>query len=195
MSRAAVRYGRRVHSPEATSALRDGAREGALTGSGPVRLFLSGGGHRASLGGVGAISALHGAQRWGEVTEVVSVSGGSLLNGALLALRDPEDLVDDPLPALGRFVARLLDDPMRLLGSPRRAGLVAGVVLTVSAAVALAVTVAGGIGPSGWWRSGWVCLLVGLTAAPVVVSVARRLASAMRWRSVIASSTDLVTSS
>ena len=168
-----------MRSPEATSALRDGTREGGLTGTGPVRLFLSGGGHRASLGGVGAISALHGTERWADVTEVVSVSGGSLLNGALLALRDSGDPVDDPHPALGRFIARLIEDPMRLVGSPRRAGLVAGVGLTVLSAVVLAATVAGVIGPDGWWRSGWVGLLVGVIAIPVVVSVARRFASAM----------------
>ena len=57
----------------------------------PIHLYMSGGGHRAGFGCIGVILALVHYGRWQRVTRVISVSGGSMINGALVANRATDD--------------------------------------------------------------------------------------------------------
>jgi hypothetical protein len=164
--------------------MRDGAPLAALSGDEPIRLYISGGGHRASLGGVGVIGALHHLGRWGDVADVVTVSGGSIVNGALLGQRRDTDGhppqpgesggggSDDPMPALGRFVEALVTDRAGLWRTPRRALALAVTILVVALCV-VALAVASVRGP------GWFGLLVGLLLVPVVSLVIRRYLSVL----------------
>jgi hypothetical protein len=53
--------------------------------TGPIWLYLSGGGVRTALGNIGVLASLDRLGLWSRVSKVVSVSGGSLTNAALLA--------------------------------------------------------------------------------------------------------------
>ena len=59
--------------------------------AGRIRLMLSGGGHRAMIGGIGAILYLVQANWWPRVDEVISVSGGSVTNAALMGSTSEDD--------------------------------------------------------------------------------------------------------
>jgi hypothetical protein len=97
----------------------------------PIRLFLSGGGHRATIGSAGAICALVDLGKWDDVTEVISVSGGSVTNAALVrgqssvrhgnassSTRIVSEV--DPRPALKDLIDRLLGDRASLVATPTR---------------------------------------------------------------------------
>ena len=169
--------------------MRDGSRPAALSGREPIRLFLSGGGNRAALGGVGVVAALHRADRWKDVDEVVTVSGGGLLVGAMLGLRSPDDAADDPHPALARFVGRMTHDRFRFFATRRRAVGTIGLGLLLAAAVLLGLLVTGAVGPDGWWRSPALVLAFGLLVVPVLVTVGRRVFVTM-WTDALATVTS-----
>jgi hypothetical protein len=122
---------------------RDGAPVKAVKP--PIRLFLSGGGHRASIGSVGAICALVDMGTWGNVEEVISVSGGSITNAALVrghtlsapSQEEPENTVSlgrDPRPGLKLLIDRMLDDRASLVATPTRKailGFLAAAIVTL----------------------------------------------------------------
>lgn len=102
-------------------------------------VYLSGGGYRAALGSAGAIAYLlvgrqpgESRSRWAHVEKVISVSGGSLLNGALARSAATTD--EEFGHELGAFVRRMATDGVRLWKSWRRIAvtllLVACVVLS-----------------------------------------------------------------
>jgi predicted acylesterase/phospholipase RssA len=71
----------------------------------PVHLFLSGGGYRAALAGIGALLALHDLGLFKRTREITSVSGGGLVN-AWLAVRRPADSeLSDELDTLALLLA------------------------------------------------------------------------------------------
>ncbi len=108
---------------------RDGAPVRAVKP--PIRLFLSGGGHRASIGAAGAICALVDLGTWIDVTEVISVSGGSVTNAALvrghsvsssaqISSATDAGAQNDPRPALRVLIDRLLVDRASLVATRTR---------------------------------------------------------------------------
>ena len=154
-------------SAEVTPKFRDGSRR---TPIGPeIHLFLSGGTSRSALGGVGLVHALVDGDRWARVSRIVSVSGGSMLNGALLT--DPTG--DDPRPAANALVHRLVRDRLRWYATPTRTAATVALLAALSVALGLAVAVAGVIPGPAWLSSGGVALASGLMLPAVVITVAR----------------------
>jgi Concanavalin A-like lectin/glucanases superfamily len=137
-------------------------------------LLLSGGSHRASLGALGVISYLARTGRMEVVTDIVSVSGASMLNASLIA--DPPTSADDLRRVLGGYARRLLADGVRLRATRRRAlvgGMaIAGIGLVLAALVASIVL--------GWSRGGiWAAIAaaVGVGAVPASIMVVRQAVS------------------
>jgi Patatin-like phospholipase len=177
-------------------------RDGALVKpvKPPIRLFLSGGGQRATIGSAGAICALVDLGVWGDVTEVISVSGGSITNGALVASlphsepsqaappfqssqpsqpppqpSEPGD--DDPRPALRGMLERLIADKAGALATGKRKLVM--VFFAVATALWLALMAASfGFGPVRL-PSG-IALVLGV-ATPVVVVMTVRLGAGWIW--------------
>lgn len=123
-----------------------------------IRLLLSGGGHRSTVGSLGAIAYLVHVNRWRSVDEVVSVSGGSIANAALASATD-----DDPWTVLSATIKRIDRDQGRLWATPRRAALLAFFALAYTLIV-VAVLVAVGVGPD---IPPVVSVLVGVLVFPI----------------------------
>jgi hypothetical protein len=170
-------------SAEVTAApvFRDGS---ALTPLGPeIHLFLSGGTSRSALGGVGLVHALVDCGRWARVRRIVSVSGGSMLNGALLAGAggpalgaSADDLgaaADDPRPRANALVHRLVRDRLRWYATPVRIAATTALILVVIVSIVVCAAVAGLLPGLGRLSSGGVALVVGLALPAVVITAAR----------------------
>ena len=154
-------------SAEGTPIFRDGSPP---TPIGPeIHLFLSGGTSRSALGGVGLIHALVDGDRWARVSRIVSVSGGSMLNGALLA--DPAD--DDPRPAANALAHRLVRDRLRWYATPTRTAATVALFAALIASLGLVGAVVGVVPGPAWLSSGGIALATGLLLPPVVITVAR----------------------
>jgi hypothetical protein len=147
-----------------------------------IRLFLSGGGHRATIGSAGAICALVDLGNWNEVTEVISVSGGSVTNAALvrghtsehsrdLPTADDAKLVGDPRPALKDLIDRLLGDRASLVATPTRVAIMAFFVVSF-ALLALGFAAALGVGSLRLPTA--LVLLLGMSTPFVVVMLFRQ---------------------
>jgi hypothetical protein len=185
-----------------TSLFRDGSLIRAAKP--PIRLFLSGGGQRATIGSAGAICALVDLGVWGDVTEVISVSGGSITNGALvvdLPRGDPTNNsspssqdsrasaqtsqtsqtsqahIDDPRPALKAMLERLVADKAGALATGKRK-LVMAFFALAAAIWSVLLAAAFGLGPLRL-PSGIALLLGGFT--PVVVVMTARLGAGWIW--------------
>lgn len=151
-----------------------------------VRLLLSGGSHRATLGSIGAIAYFiwsesnepvllddgQIADRWSNVDEVVSVSGGSLLNAAL-ASANPQTS-DETMDQLGVIRARLARDQLRPQRTPRRLAVAAAGVLLAATATWLVLAALGIVGPGVLSTAPW-SLVVGVCVFPVTIGIGRRL--------------------
>lgn len=136
-------------------------------------LFLSGGNIRAALCSVGCIGYLIVRDLWDGVDEVVSVSGGSLINGALVAdqLREHPDGPDRSgneatLSTLAAVLTRLTTRKSHpLLG-------LSGVVLVLPLLLGLGVVVCGVL-ISLLLNSASRSLVAGLLFVPVTLAVVR----------------------
>ncbi len=148
----------------------------------PIRLFLSGGGHRATIGSAGAICALVDLGNWDEVAEVISVSGGSVTNAALVRGHIfNERQVDstasgtvppgDPRPALKDLIDRLLGDRASLLATPTRIAIMA--FFTLSFAL-LAFGFAAALGVGSLRLPTTLVLLLGVSTPFLVVMLFRQ---------------------
>lgn len=129
------------------------------------RLYLSGGSNRAALGAVGAIAYLIHAGHWKDVEEVVSVSGGSLLNGMLAAYYEEisgDDAHDDDdeetFDALKTFVERLEADRLVPWATWRRLLISLIVVAGLIALVWLMLAATGVVGPARLSDAPWSVL-------------------------------------
>ncbi len=134
-----------------------------------VRLFLSGGSHRAALGGVGTIAYLLDAQgnfRWSDVDEIVSVSGGTQPVGALVAARATTEA--ETAAALSNFLSAVLADGVTWR-TPRRLILAMLVLIAVLAPIAFWV-VAGLL-----WLPAWVIYPAGIVTLGFVYLVVTNL--------------------
>jgi|GEM_PF-3176937 len=125
----------------------------------PIRLLLSGGGHRANLGSLGAVAYLLHTNRWSTVTEIASVSGGSIANAALASAAPS----DDPWKTLSKTIDRIDEDRGRLWATPRRKALLFGFSFAFIGILA-AVIVAIGFGPD---LPAAISVLVGLAVLPL----------------------------
>jgi hypothetical protein len=148
----------------------------------PIRLFLSGGGHRATIGSAGAICALVDMDTWRDVTEVISVSGGSVTNAALVrghssSPSEPSSLEitpeghSDPRPALKDLIDRLLGDRASLVATPTRVAILGFFALSISLLL-LGFAAALGLGPLRLPSP--VALLLGVSTPFVVVMLFRQ---------------------
>jgi len=137
----------------------------------PIRLLLSGGGHRATIGSLGAVAYLAHSGRWSDVDEVVSVSGGSMANAALATACQDEDIWS----VVGTAVKEIDQDYGRVFANKRR-GLIfaryAMGLLVVLGVVGLAL----GLGPS---VPSAASFLVGALAIPVFARIAGLCANAL----------------
>ncbi len=143
------------------------------------RLLLSGGGHRASLGALGAVAALVRSDAWAGVGEVISVSGGSVTNVAVATAghHDPPDRDDRSrtLAALAALYRRIGRDRARPWSTPRRRLLVLVGVATAAAVVTTVVVLAGAAGPD---LPRPLVLAGGAALVPVALHAARLVAHA-----------------
>lgn len=76
-----------------------------------TRVLLGGGGWRGAFGSIGAVMYLHDTDQWARVDEVVAISGGSFVAGALGTDGSADD---DPGEVLGQLARRLLGLRWRL---------------------------------------------------------------------------------
>ncbi len=115
-------------APDVELAEQQVRRDGDAVGLEPIKLLmLGGGGWRGAFGAIGAVMYLHDTQRWSDVRDVVSISGGSFVAAALGA-----DGVDDtdPSAALSDLIRGLLS-----IGGPVRRRLAAlGLLLPLGVA-------------------------------------------------------------
>jgi hypothetical protein len=136
----------------------------------PIRLLVSGGGMRALFGGMGVITALVVAGDWPRVREVVSVSGGSFVTGALVAHGDPMvGGASADIAALGSLFDRVVEDRVTAWASLRRLLWLIATVAWVAAVVLLVVRVAGSVPPVV------AVLITVVVGIPLAVQVGRRL--------------------
>ncbi|NND74167.1 MAG: hypothetical protein HKN44_04095 [Ilumatobacter sp.] len=154
-----------------------------------MRLLLSGGSHRGSLGAIGAIgyflwseaedvvTTLPGGKRgdrWSDVSEVVSVSGGSLANAVMAA--QPGGTVEETAAQLAGMRRRLLHDRMLPWKSPTRIAATLALLSLAAATIALLLAAFGVIGPDVLSQAPWA-VVIGLTVVPIALTVGRRLAT------------------
>lgn len=147
-------------------------------------LYLSGGGLRATLCAIGCVGYLEARKLWDGVDEVVSVSGGSILNGALVAdqLRSSEadeDLSGDDatVATLARTLTRLTSrssHPLRSVG---------GIVLLFGLLLAVALVLVAGVLAARSERSA-IAFAAGLALVPAVLYIVRRWVSMLLARAV-----------
>lgn len=140
--------------------------------AGKVRLLLSGGGYRATVGSIGAILYLEQVGIWNQVTELVSVSGGSTTNAALLTVGMDGD---EDITRLRILVQRLISDRARPWATPRRVFYTILIVFAVALCLLAPLILGGVIGPLS--TRPIVAALAGVAMFPTAFQVARRLAS------------------
>ncbi|MEZ5256970.1 MAG: patatin-like phospholipase family protein [Ilumatobacteraceae bacterium] len=145
----------------------------AETSDGAVRdhgICLSGGGHRATVFGWGALLALADAGLHRRTLSISSVSGGSIANGAVMigpdyGTSEPGE-IEDHLTALVRAVA---SRGVLLGGAPATRSYLRSLIAALGVAAAgLIVIIVAAVVSSGWW------MLIG--------AVVLALASVVAWK-------------
>ncbi|BAN01053.1 patatin-like phospholipase domain-containing protein [Ilumatobacter coccineus] len=151
-----------------------------------MRLLLSGGSHRATLGSIGAISYFlwsdglpeHGVGRrpdkWDDIDEIVSVSGGSILNAALAGA------TDTPAEAAARLAEvrnRIGHDRLLPHRTTKRCIIALLGVVTLAALGWLLLAALGVVGPQAMSQSPW-SVVIGISIFPLGLNLVRRLAGA-----------------
>lgn len=147
-----------------------------IRGSGRMRLLLSGGGNRAMLGGAGAMAYLVQHGFWDDIDEVVSVSGGSTVNAAVLTRGS--NSYDEALAGIGDFYL----DAARDRGQPwfdnRRWGALTLIVVPIVGLVYLILAAIGLAPGPRFFERPMVGLGVGFIAPFVTSVLVRRGAGA-----------------
>lgn len=135
------------------------------------------------LGSVGVMVALMELGQWARVREIVSVSGGSSPNAALLALSPGSAAAGEAADAarLREFYSRLISKGAKAWVSWRRVGCVALMLLLIAGMVA-AIVAASRVGA-------WLLVPVSLLAFPVALQLARRIVGAF-FRDTIEAATN-----
>ena len=140
-----------------------------------IGIALSGGGHRASVWGVGVLVGVVDAGLGSGVVSVSSVSGGSITNGVVaqnvdLRTATPEEF-DDAVRAALRNYAKVGLFPNGPLTKGYLRGLIAVAVLALFTTIAFVAGLAAlGRGLNPWWF-----LLVGLVVALVMLLLRQSL--------------------
>ena len=160
--------------------LRDGPSDSA------VRLLLSGGSHRATLGSMGAIAYFLWSEsqparddgrrydRWSDIDEIVSVSGGSLLNASLAGATDSAESTARELADIRR---RIIADALRPHRTMRRLLITMAGLAALLASLWVVLAALGVVGPSALSQSPW-SLVIGIGIVPVLLNVGRRVVAA-----------------
>ena len=170
----------------------------------PIRLFLSGGGHRATIGSAGAICALVDLGTWADVCEVISVSGGSVTNAALIrghsikgsreqtssddgaSMEDQASPINDPRPALADLIKRLLKDRASLLATPTRTAIMGFFLCSI---VALGLVFGASLGFVPVHLPAALILLIGVVT-PMAVVMLTRIGLGWLWSDIVCALVD-----
>lgn len=151
-----------------------------------MRLLLSGGSHRATLGALGAIGYFlwsdqhlepgsgNRPDRWSDIDEIVSVSGGSLLNASLAGHTSTVHETQNRLKEIRR---RLVSDGLLPHKTIRRSAITLTAVMVVVALVWVLLAAFGVVGPDVLSESPW-SVLIALAILPATITAARRLGGA-----------------
>lgn len=152
-----------------------------------VRLVLSGGGNRAMIGGAGALAYLTQHGWWDRVDEVVSVSGGSTANAAVLT-RGAHSY-EQTLESIEDFFARATHDLGQPWRQPKRFGFLAMLIAPVLVLLLLILASIGLVPIPDILHRPVVGLVIGLVA-PFATSVVVRRAAAGYLRNYLGSLTN-----
>lgn len=150
-----------------------------------MRLLLSGGSHRATLGALGAIGYFLWSEqhlepedsrpdRWTDINEIVSVSGGSLLNASLAG---HTSTVEETQSRLKEIRGRLVRDGLLPHRTTRRVAITLTAVIVAVALVWILLAAFGIVGPDVLSTSPW-SVLIALAILPATITAARRLGGA-----------------
>ncbi len=155
-----------------TSGEASGGSEATASAPGRIRLMLSGGGHRAMIGSIGAVLYLVLTNWWYRVDEVVSVSGGSVTNAALIgaASEEPQDQID----TLRGLYDTIRADRARPWSTPGRFGWTVATLMPSFLVVAVCLSAFGIIDFISIPQTAWVGMLLGILGPLVVVQAGRR---------------------
>lgn len=139
-----------------------------------TRLYLSGGSHRAALGGIGAILYLldsKGSFTWSDVDEIVAVSGGTQPVAALAAAQasDPAEVKS----TMARLYRAILDDQLTLTTFRRR-------VILLNIAIAVLLPMLLWAAAALFFVPGFIAFPIGLVTIAVVYRVVSRQVSALQ---------------
>lgn len=133
-----------------------------------IGVALSGGGHRATLFGLGAMAYLLDAGKGPELSTISSISGGSITNGWLGLEADLAAVRADEVDGLTRRLAHRIARQGTLWASPYT------YLFLVALAVVLAAALVASVVWSGW--EVWVSWLVALVLISVIARQRSRLA-------------------
>lgn len=128
-----------------------------------IGVALSGGGHRATLFGLGAMAYLLDAGKGPELSTISSISGGSITNGWLGLEADLTSVSHDEVDDLTRRLALLLVRHGTLWASPYTYLFLASLVVILGAAVV-----------AGFVWDGWVVSVAWFVALLLVFIIARQ---------------------
>ena len=148
------------------------AEQQTENGMGRIRLMLSGGGHRAMLGGTGAILFLIHQGHWQRVDEIVSVSGGSVVNAAAMNASDETD--EELLVSLRSLFDSIRSDGAKPWRTPRRLLSSVAVLLAPAAMVVLVAGALGLIDALDFLAKPLIGMILGLLAPMIMVQFGRR---------------------
>jgi hypothetical protein len=141
-----------------------------------IVLYLSGGGYRAALGGLGAIFFLHHEGLWGRLMKIVSVSGGGLVNGWIATHRPGNNQIGQEITNLFRKLSSR-DRSRTVLLLPLLAALAIVALATVGAVLAL-------VGQLPVWAvivfAAFIAVAVAVVCAVVFLTLVTRVW--LRWK-------------
>ena len=141
-----------------------------MTSERDIGVALSGGGHRATVFGLGVLLALVDQRLNGRVESISSVSGGSIANGIVMVGPDFGTVTPPEFERhISEALATIADRGILLGGAPATRGYIR--MLVAAAAVALAACLAGVVAVTGhWWTPA------------IVAGVVTAIAGFVAWR-------------
>ena len=134
--------------------------------------MLSGGGHRAMIGGIGAILYLVQANWWPRVDEVISVSGGSVTNAALMGSTSEDD--QEQINNLRRLYDVIRTDRVLPWRTPARLLWFLAVIAAPLFTIVLALSAFGIIDLIPVPQTAWVGMLLGILGPLISIQLGRR---------------------
>lgn len=152
-----------------------------------VRLLLSGGGNRALMGSAGTIAYLTQTGWWEAIDEVVSVSGGSATNAALMT--GGTETSDRTYASLRAFYVRATTDIGQPWKDPRRFSALAIMLLPLLVVIALVLMAIDVVPGPSVFDTPIIALVLGLIA-PTLCSLAIRRGAGAYLRNYLGALSD-----